>query len=149
MGFGAGPWVGMPSLMQESSHIYSSHLHKQLTRKKERTQKCDSTPNKSSYCLGLHTQNPRLREADLEPSPKRPSDKINICWNKADRPQKKASCILQPGLTYWYQHLEGLTWNPVLTEEPIEPKLWWAFTDCLEACILKSFSTKSQQNQPR
>ena len=30
------------------------------------------------YCLGLHTQNPGLREADLEPSPKRGSDKINM-----------------------------------------------------------------------
>ena len=31
-----------------------------------------------SYCLGLHTQNLRLREVDLEPSPKRGSDKINM-----------------------------------------------------------------------
>ena len=31
-----------------------------------------------SYCLGLHTQNPGLREVDLEPSPKRGSNKINM-----------------------------------------------------------------------
>ena len=31
-----------------------------------------------SYCLGLRTQNPGLREVDLEPSPKRGSDKINM-----------------------------------------------------------------------
>ena len=31
-----------------------------------------------SYCLGLHTQNPGLREVDLEPNPKRISDKINM-----------------------------------------------------------------------
>ena len=31
-----------------------------------------------SYCLGLHTKNPQLREVELEPSPKRCSDKINI-----------------------------------------------------------------------
>ena len=31
-----------------------------------------------SYCLGLHTQNPGLREVDLESSPKRGSDKINM-----------------------------------------------------------------------
>ena len=31
-----------------------------------------------SYCLGLRTQNPALKEVDLEPSPKRGSDKINI-----------------------------------------------------------------------
>ena len=30
------------------------------------------------YCLSLHTQNPGLREVDLEPSPKRGSDKINM-----------------------------------------------------------------------
>ena len=32
-----------------------------------------------SYTLGhLHTQNPLLREVDLEPSPKRGSDKISM-----------------------------------------------------------------------
>ena len=31
-----------------------------------------------SYCLGLRTQNPGLRDVDLEPSPKRGSDKINM-----------------------------------------------------------------------
>ena len=30
------------------------------------------------YRLGLHTQNPVLRELDLEPSPKRGSGKINM-----------------------------------------------------------------------
>ena len=30
------------------------------------------------YCLGLHTQNPGLREVDLEPSRKRGSDKIKM-----------------------------------------------------------------------
>ena len=31
-----------------------------------------------SYCLGLRTQNPELGEIDLEPNPKRGSDKINM-----------------------------------------------------------------------
>ena len=31
-----------------------------------------------SYYLGLHAQNPGLREADLEPTPKLGSDKINM-----------------------------------------------------------------------
>ena len=31
-----------------------------------------------SYCLGLHTQDPGLREVDLEPSPKRGSENINM-----------------------------------------------------------------------
>ena len=33
---------------------------------------------KAKNCLGLHTQNPGLREVDLEPSPNRGSDKINM-----------------------------------------------------------------------
>ena len=70
-----------------------------------------------SYCLGLRTQNPGLREVDLEPSPKGGSDKINML--KQDRnAQKKTSHFIQPGLTYEFQHLEGQTWNPVLREEP-------------------------------
>ena len=32
----------------------------------------------ASYCLGLRTQNPGLREVDLEPNPKTGSDKINM-----------------------------------------------------------------------
>ena len=58
-----------------------------------------------SYCLGLHTQNPGLREVDLEPSPKRGSDKINM-QNLGRNTQKKASRIVQPGLSYGSQHLE-------------------------------------------
>ena len=47
LGSGAGPWVSIPYLLQDTSHIYWFHLPKQLTRKKQRTQKWDSTPNKS------------------------------------------------------------------------------------------------------
>ena len=31
-----------------------------------------------SYCLGLNTQNPGLRQVDFEPSSKRGNDKINM-----------------------------------------------------------------------
>ena len=31
-----------------------------------------------SYCLGLHTQNTGLRQVDLEPSPERVGDRINM-----------------------------------------------------------------------
>ena len=31
-----------------------------------------------SYCLDLHTKNPGLREVDVEPRPKRGSDKIKM-----------------------------------------------------------------------
>ena len=46
-----------------------------------------------SYCLGLHTQNPGLREVDLEPSPKRGSDKINM--QKQGRNTQKNANISQ------------------------------------------------------
>ena len=88
----------------------------------QRIQKGDSSPNKSyctvlkyihrtqgqqilSHCLGLQTQNPRLREVDLEPSPKRGSDKINMLKHGRNT-EKKASCIIQPGLTYGSKYLE-------------------------------------------
>ena len=48
---------------------------------------------------------PGLREVDLEPSPKRGSDKINM-QKQGRNTQKKASRIVQPGLTYGSQHLE-------------------------------------------
>ena len=44
------------------------------------------------YCLGLCIQNPGLREVDLEPSPKRGSDKINI-QKQGKNTQKKANRI--------------------------------------------------------
>ena len=47
LGSGAGPWVSIPCLLQDTSHIYWFHPPKQLTRKKQRTQKWDSTPSKS------------------------------------------------------------------------------------------------------
>ena len=57
------------------------------------------------YYLGLHAQNPRLRELDLEPISKRDKDKINM--QKQERnTQKTTSPIIQPGLTYESQHLE-------------------------------------------
>ena len=56
-------------------------------------------------CLGLHTQNTRLREVDLEPSPKRGSDKINMQKQGRDT-SKKANRTIQPGLTYGSQNLE-------------------------------------------
>ena len=40
-----------------------------------------------------------------EPRAKRGSDKINM-WKQGRNTQKKASRIVQPGLTYGYQHLE-------------------------------------------
>ena len=57
------------------------------------------------YWLGLRSLDPGLRELDLEPSPKTGSDKINILKQERNT-QKKASDIVQPGLTYGSRHLE-------------------------------------------
>ena len=57
------------------------------------------------YYLGLHTQKPGFREVDLEASPNRGSDKINM-QKQGRNTQKKASHIVQPGFTYGSQHLE-------------------------------------------
>ena len=58
-----------------------------------------------TYTFDLHTQNPQLREIDLEPSPKRASDNINM-QKQGRNIQKKASQILQTELTYESQHLQ-------------------------------------------
>ena len=62
------------------------------------------------YCLGLHTQNPGLREVDLEPSPKRGSDKINMLkWRKSPE-ENNSHC------TTWTD-----IWIPAHTEAELEP----------------------------
>ena len=58
----------------------------------------------------------------MELRPKRGSDKINM-QKQGRNTQKKASGIVQPGLTYGSQHVERYTWNPVLREESIGTEL--------------------------
>ena len=57
-----------------------------------------------SYCLGLCTQNPGLREVDLEPSPKRGSDKINRL-----RPRRKNTTENKSYRTAWTHKREPST----------------------------------------
>ena len=71
LGSGAGPWVSIPCILQDTSHIYWFHLPKQLTRKKTKNPEMRLNSQQIVlYCLGLCTQNPGLREVDLQPSPK-------------------------------------------------------------------------------
>ena len=63
------------------------------------------------YCLGLHTQNPGLRAVDLELSPKRSSDKINMLTKGRTTPEENKS-----NPTAW-----TYIWIPVLTEVDLEP----------------------------
>ena len=75
LGSGAGCWISISTLLQDNSHIYLLSPPKKLTRKKKtgfHSQKMVSN------CLGLHTQNLRLREVDFEPCPKIDSNKINM-----------------------------------------------------------------------
>ena len=64
-----------------------------------------------SYCLGLRTQNPGLSEVDLETSPKRGSDKINML--KSGRKTAKENNSYR---TAWTQ-----IWIPALREVELEP----------------------------
>ena len=52
-----------------------------------------------------NTQNPGLREVDLEPCPNRGSDKIDML-KQGRNTQKNAICTIQPGLTYRSQYLQ-------------------------------------------
>ena len=102
LGSSVRPWVSIPCFLQDISHIYWFHPLKTINQ--ERTKNPEMRSNLQqivSYCLGLHIQNPGLRVVDLEPSPKRCSDKINM-WKQGRNTQ---SCILQPGLTEnWFKH---------------------------------------------
>ena len=84
LGSGAGPWVRIPCLLQDTSDIYWFHSPTQLTTKKQRTKKWDSTLKKLyGTGLGLRTQNPGIREVDLEPSAMVGSDKDNMLnWGR-------------------------------------------------------------------
>ena len=75
-----------------------------ISQNRQRTQKLDSTA-KTLYCLGLHTQKPGLREVDLEPSPKRSSDKINML-EKGRKTRRKPIASYSLDFTYGSQHFE-------------------------------------------
>ena len=96
LGSGVGPWVSIPCLLQDTSHIYWFHPPKQFNRKKQITQKWDSAPQQIVlYCHGPHRENTGLREEDLEPSPKRVSDKINsLKCNRKTAEENKSYCSL-------------------------------------------------------
>ena len=65
------------------------------------------------YCLGLHTQNPGLTEVDLEPNPKRGSDKINRL-----RLRRKNTAENKSYRTAWTHKRE-----PALREVDFEPNV--------------------------
>ena len=64
----------------------------------------------ASYCLGLSTQKPGLREVDLGPSPKRDSDKMNML--KQGRKTAEENKSYRTAWTY--------IWIPALREVNLE-----------------------------
>ena len=62
------------------------------------------------YCLGLNTENSGLKEVNLEPSPKRGSDKINKLKQRRQTPEESKS-----DHTAW-THL----WTPALRQVELE-----------------------------
>ena len=94
LGSGAGPWVSIPCLLQDTSHIY--WLHSPKTSNQKKTNNPEIRLNFQQiilYCLGLRTQNPGLR---AELSPNRGSDKISMQKQGRKTPPKKQviSCSL-------------------------------------------------------
>ena len=64
-----------------------------------------------SYCLAVHKQTPGLREVDLEPSPKRGGDKINMLKQGRKTAEENKS----------YRTAWTHTWIPALREVDLEP----------------------------
>ena len=106
LGSGAAPESASPaSCKTPATFIDSIRPNNQLGNKTKNPEMRCNCQQIVWYCLGLPTQNPGLREVDLEPSPKRDSDKIKMLKQRRNT-QQKASRIIQPGLTYGFQHLE-------------------------------------------
>ena len=104
LGSGVGPWVSIPCLMQDTSHIYWFHSPKQLTRKL----RIEIQFQSNRIVLPWPTyKEPMAKRGRLGTPALREVVTRSTCWNKEERPQKKTSCIIQPGLTYGSQHLEG------------------------------------------
>ena len=72
LGSGTGPWVSIPCLLKDTSHLTIN------LKKAKNPEMRFNSQQIVSYGLGLCTQNPGLRQVDWEPSPKRGSDKINM-----------------------------------------------------------------------
>ena len=98
-----GIWCG---LLNQHPLSPARHNPKTFTSSTQRIiQKETKNPEKRSnfcqvllYCVGLRTQNPGLREVDLEPSPKRGTGKINRL-RQGRKKQHNTSRIVHPVLS--------------------------------------------------
>ena len=86
---GSAPWLSIPCLLKDTSHIYRFHPPKKSATKKTKNPEMRSNFQQIVlYCFGLPIQNPGLRRVDLEPSPERGSDKINMLKRGANTKKK-------------------------------------------------------------
>ena len=67
LGSGLAPWVSIPCLLQDTSQIYWFHPPKQLTRKKQRTQKWDW--NNSNKDIRNQKTKVQVKETVIIPTP--------------------------------------------------------------------------------
>ena len=95
-GSDVSPWISIPCLLQETSHIYWFYAQKQSTMKKTKNSEMRYNFQKMVLHATLATYTERwVREVDLESSPNRGSDKINML-KQGRNTQKKGSriCLL-------------------------------------------------------
>ena len=95
--------VSPASCKTPATSIDSIRPNNHLRRNKNLERRSSSQQIKS-YCLGPPTQNPGLREVDLEPSLKRGSDKINRL-----RPRRKNTTENKSYRTAWTHKREPST----------------------------------------
>ena len=90
-------------------------------RRNKNPEKRSNSQQIVSYCLGLHTQNPRLREVDLGTSPKRDKDKINKL-----RPSRKSTTANKLYHTAWTQKWEPSTYGSRTDRTKALVSLYWS-----------------------
>ena len=99
-GSDVSPWISIPCLLQETSHIYWFYAQKQSAMKKTKNSEMRYNFQKMVLHATLATYTERwVREVDLESSPNRGSDKINML-KQGRNTQKKGShiCLLYESL---------------------------------------------------
>ena len=100
-----------------------------------------------SYSLGLGTQSPGLREVDLEPSPTRGSDKINMLKQGRNIPKERKS--YRTAWTHiWIVAIREVDLEPSAKRGTNRSKALVSFYYRLEAYLLKSLPTKFYPNLP-
>ena len=73
-------------------HLLISSIQRINQQEPKNTKMRSNVQQIPPYCLGLHTQNPGLREVNLEPSPNRGSDKIIMLKQGRKTPEENKSC---------------------------------------------------------